>query len=76
MAARFRHPRRISITLPHHVACSLQQRSDDEGRSLSNLAAYLLEWSLNTAGPEANHTAARPGAGSAAHGPATRGWLM
>lgn len=46
MAACFRHPRRITITMPHHVASSLQMRSDDEGRSLSNLAAYLLECSL------------------------------
>lgn len=46
LAACFRHPRRITITLPHHVACNLQNRSDDEGRSLSNLAAFLLEWAL------------------------------
>jgi hypothetical protein len=46
VAACFRHPRRITITMPHHVASSLQRRSDEEGRSLSNLAAYLLECSL------------------------------
>ena len=49
VAPGFRRPRRISITLPHHVVCSLQGRSDDEGRSLSNLAAYLLECSLEAA---------------------------
>lgn len=47
VAAAFRTPRRITITLPHHAFCALQQRCDDEGRSLSNLAAYLLESSLN-----------------------------
>jgi len=46
----FRRPHRISITLPHHAFCALQERSDDEGRSLSNLAAYLLETSLGGPG--------------------------
>ena len=43
----FRKPRRISITVPHHAFCVMQERSDLEGRSLSNLAAYLLELSLD-----------------------------
>lgn len=47
LAPVFRCSRRISITLPHHVACTLQKRCDDEGRSLSNLAAYLLESSIS-----------------------------
>lgn len=51
-APRFRCPRRITITLPYQVASSLQERCDDEGRSLSNLAAYLIESSLKTAEPE------------------------
>ncbi len=42
----FLNPRRISITLPYHSFCALQQRSDYEGRSLSNLAAFLLETAL------------------------------
>ncbi len=46
LAPAFRSSQRISITLPHHVARCLQQRCDDEGRSLSNLAAYLLESSI------------------------------
>lgn len=46
LAPAFRSSQRISITLPHQVACCLQQRCDDEGRSLSNLAAYLLESTL------------------------------
>lgn len=40
---QFRSPRRLTITVPHHVFVHLLQRSDEEGRSLSNLAAYLLE---------------------------------
>ena len=47
LAPAFRCSRRISVTLPHHVACFLQDRCDDEGRSLSNLVAYLLESSLS-----------------------------
>jgi hypothetical protein len=46
----FRRPRRISITVPHHAFSALQQRSDLEGRSLSNRAAYLLEIALNQEG--------------------------
>jgi len=46
----FRRPRRIIITVPHHAFSALQQRSDPEGRSLSNLAAYLLEIALNQEG--------------------------
>lgn len=38
-----RSARRITITVPHRAYLSLLQRSDEEGRSLSNLAAYLLE---------------------------------
>ena len=49
-ASAFRTPRRITITLPHNAFCDLQQRCDNEGRSLSNLAAYLLETSLKQAG--------------------------
>jgi hypothetical protein len=36
-------PRRITITIPHSTFEYLVQRSDLQGRSLSNLAAYLLE---------------------------------
>jgi hypothetical protein len=52
----FRRPRRITITVPHHAYSALQQRSDLEGRSLSNLAAYLLETSLDEDGlAQASH---------------------
>jgi len=47
----FRSSRRITITLPDHAFVRLLQRSDDEGRSLSNLAAFLLETALLAAGP-------------------------
>jgi macrodomain Ter protein organizer (MatP/YcbG family) len=44
--ACFRAPQRISITLAHHVVEALVTRSQQEGRSLSNLSAYLLESAL------------------------------
>lgn len=46
-APAFRAPHRISITLAHNTYQQLLQRSDLEGRSLSNLAAFLLETSLD-----------------------------
>jgi hypothetical protein len=39
----FRSPKRISITIPHNAYEHLLMQSDQEGRSLSNLAAFLLE---------------------------------
>ncbi|MFM9088240.1 MAG: ribbon-helix-helix domain-containing protein [Cyanobium sp.] len=44
----FRKPVRVTITLPHNIYMHLKNRSDDEGRSLSNLAAFLLEKSLDS----------------------------
>lgn len=46
----FRTPQRISITLAQHVVDALVVRSQQEGRSLSNLSAYLLESSLQHQG--------------------------
>lgn len=46
-APAFRAPRRVTITLPHSTYHGLLERSDAEGRSMSNLAAYLLESSLD-----------------------------
>jgi hypothetical protein len=41
-----RRPRRISITVPHHIYESLCALSQRQGRSIFNLAAFLLEeWS-------------------------------
>jgi len=39
-------PKRVTITLPCHVFIALVARADREGRSTSNLAAFLLESSL------------------------------
>jgi len=41
-----RQPKRITITLSYHVHEALLSRSEEEGRSVSNLCAYLLEDSL------------------------------
>ena len=46
----FRSPRRVTITLAWSTYEALQVRADAEGRSLSNLAAFLLESSLQSAG--------------------------
>ncbi|MCS5700043.1 hypothetical protein NZK32_13440 [Cyanobium sp. FGCU-52] len=45
-AHAFRSPRRVSITIPFRTYQDLLQRSNEQGRSLSNLAAYLLETAL------------------------------
>lgn len=42
----FRSPRRITITVPYGAYQRLIERSEQEGRSLSNLAAYLLETAM------------------------------
>ena len=36
-------PKRLSITIPHSTYEAITERSNAEGRSLSNLAAFLLE---------------------------------
>lgn len=36
-------PKRITITVPYETYQRLVLRSDNEGRSLSNLSAFLLE---------------------------------
>lgn len=46
-ATAFRSPKRISITVPYGAYRRLLDRSDQEGRSLSNLAAFLLETVLS-----------------------------
>ncbi len=42
-----RSPKRITITIPHYTLEALIKRSDEEGRSMSNLAAFILEQGLN-----------------------------
>ena len=39
----FRRPQRLTITVSWALHQYLLQRSDSEGRSLSNLSAWLLE---------------------------------
>lgn len=41
-----RTPQRVSITLNWQLHQRLLERSDQEGRSLSNLAAHLLELAM------------------------------
>lgn len=38
-----RKPSRVTVTIPWSLRQQLDARSDQEGRSLSNLIAYLLE---------------------------------
>jgi hypothetical protein len=46
MPIQLRKPQRISITVSDHVHQQLIQLSDQQGRSLSNYASFLLETSL------------------------------
>jgi hypothetical protein len=45
--SRFRSSQRLTITVAYATLDALVERSSREGRSLSNLAAYLLESSLD-----------------------------
>lgn len=42
-----RKPVRLSITIPHGIYLRIEQQASYEGRSMSNLAAHLLEISLS-----------------------------
>jgi hypothetical protein len=42
----FRKPVRVTITVNHATYTELEHRSTQQGRSISNLAAFLLEASL------------------------------
>jgi predicted HicB family RNase H-like nuclease len=42
-----RRTHRITITVPDRVHRALNERADSEGRSLSNLTAFLIERSLD-----------------------------
>ena len=50
-ARAFRSSQRLTVTLPQAVLEALVDRCDLEGRSLSNLAAYLLETALEQQRP-------------------------
>jgi hypothetical protein len=43
-------PRRITVTISSTLHQELVERSDREGRSLSNLVAFLLETTLSASG--------------------------
>ena len=43
MGSTDRRSERLTITIPHNVSAALAQRAQAEGRSLSNLAAFLIE---------------------------------
>jgi hypothetical protein len=45
-ALNLKRPQRISATVADRVWTELIRRSDEEGRSVSNLVAYLLERAL------------------------------
>ncbi|MEB3199706.1 MAG: hypothetical protein VKK62_04145 [Synechococcaceae cyanobacterium] len=47
----FLRPVRVTITIPYNAYQALVERSNTQGRSLSNLAAYLLESSLQAIEP-------------------------
>lgn len=47
MSTAFRKPRRVTITIPHATYLELERRSYEQGRSLSNLSAYLLECAIS-----------------------------
>jgi hypothetical protein len=47
----FLKPNRLSVTVPYSLYTALEQRASLEGRSLSNLAAYLLENALGGRSP-------------------------
>ena len=54
----FRSSQRLTITVAYSTLDALIERSNREGRSLSNLAAYLLESSLDRR--DADSTSAIP----------------
>ena len=42
-----RSSKRVTITIPFHVFSAIVHRSQEEGRSTSNLMAYLLERAID-----------------------------
>lgn len=51
LALASRRPQRLTITVSHHVAEHLVEHSNNQGRSISNLAAYLLEVAIGDMPP-------------------------
>ena len=48
IAPMHRSPRRVTITVPYALYSELLARSDQQGRSLSNLAAFLIEGAISS----------------------------
>jgi hypothetical protein len=48
IAINTRSPKRLTITVPHHVYDTLISESDYQGRSVSNLAAFWLELQMES----------------------------
>ena len=48
IAPMHRSPRRVTITVPYALYSELLARSDQQGRSLSNLAAFLIEAAISS----------------------------
>ena len=46
-----RKPTRITITISHHLFEAITNQADYQGRSTSNLAAFLLEAALESKQP-------------------------
>lgn len=46
-----RKPQRLTITIPYHSFNRIESLADEQGRSLSNLCAYLLERALEDIEP-------------------------
>lgn len=47
-----RKPKRVTITIPYATYVALEKRSYEQGRSLSNLSAYLLECAVSDSLPQ------------------------
>ena len=61
-SSSFRTSQRLTITVAHATLDALVERSNLEGRSLSNLAAYLLESSLDHSSGGSPSATPRPAA--------------
>lgn len=59
-SSAFRSSQRLTITVAQSTLEALVARSSSEGRSISNLAAYLLESSLDHRGGAALSGSPRP----------------
>jgi hypothetical protein len=51
LAEAFRKPRRVTVTIPYATYLALESLSREQGRSLSNLSAHLLECAVSEPRP-------------------------